>query len=67
MSSLQPMPVSLSVRDAALMTSLSTKEVYDRVNDGTIPARRNGRRILIDYDALVQWYRSLPTVTDASS
>lgn len=60
-------PLSLSVRDAALVTSLSEYEIRELVNAGTLPARRRGRRILIDYAALQEWYRSLPTVVEPSA
>jgi len=60
-------PLSLSVRDAALLTSLSEYEVRDLINKGTLPARRRGRRILVDYTALVEWYRSLPAVAEADA
>lgn len=59
--------VSLSVRDAALLTSLSEWEMRNLVNSGVIPARRSGRRILIEYPALMAWFRSLPTVTEVAS
>ena len=59
-------PVSLSVRDAALMTSLSEYDIRQRVNSGEIPARRVGKRILIDHAALVAWYQAQPAVTDVA-
>jgi excisionase family DNA binding protein len=57
-------PLTLSVRDAALATSLSEYEIRDLVNRGTIPARRNGRRILIDFNGLQTYIRSLPLVVE---
>lgn len=59
--------ISISVREAALLTSLSEYEIRELVNAGTLPARRRGRRILIDYTALVEWYRSLPMVSESSA
>ena len=64
---MNPNPLSLSVREAALVTSLSEYEIRELVNNGTIPARRHGRRILIDYAALVEWFRSRPLVVDKSA
>jgi excisionase family DNA binding protein len=52
------------VRDAALATSLSEYEVRQLINEGTLPARRHGRRILVDYSALEEWYRSRPRVVE---
>jgi excisionase family DNA binding protein len=56
--------LSLSVRQASLLTSLSEWDIRELVNKGEIQARRRGRRILIDHAALVTWFRSLPTVTE---
>lgn len=64
MNSPHPDSLSLSVRQASLLTSLSEWDIRELVNKGEIPARRRGRRILIERDALVAWFRSLPTVTE---
>jgi excisionase family DNA binding protein len=64
---MNPTPLSLSVRDAALLTSLSEYEIRALVNAGTIPARRSGRRILIDYAGLQSYIKSLPAVVDQSA
>lgn len=64
---MNPTPLSLSVRDAAALTSLSEYEIRELVNAGTIAARRRGRRVLIDYSALVAWFRSLPEVAEVAS
>ena len=61
---MKPTPLSLSVRDAALATSLSEYEIRELVNNGTIQARRHGRRILIDYTSLTEWFRSRPLVSE---
>lgn len=62
----QPTPIGLSVRDAALLTSLGEKEIRDAVNAGEIKAFRRGTRIIIDYDALVGWVRSHPPVAESA-
>ena len=59
-------PISVSVADAAKLTSLSEWEIRDAVNNLHLTARRKGRRILIDYAALLDWYRSLPAFGEAS-
>ena len=59
-------PLSLSVRDAALATSLSEYEIRQLVNNGTLPAVRSGRRILVDYSGLQTYIRSLPPVVDSA-
>lgn len=59
----QTTPIGLSVRDAAVMTSLSEWEIREAVANEEIPARRRGRRIIIDRAALVEWFESQPLVT----
>lgn len=64
----QPTPIGHSVKEAALLTSFSEKEIRDAINDGEIPAIRRGTRIAIDHEGLVQWFRShQPVVTPKSA
>lgn len=58
------LPIGLSVKQAAALTSFGEKEIRDAVNAGDIPAIRNGRRIAIDYQGLVDWFRSKPRVVE---
>jgi excisionase family DNA binding protein len=64
---MNPNTLTVSVRDAALATSLSEFEVRKLVNDGTLPARRNGRRVLIEYSGLEAYIRSLPLVVQSDA
>jgi excisionase family DNA binding protein len=64
---MNPNTLTVSVRDAALATSLSEFEVRKLVNDGTLPARRNGRRVLVEYAALQDYIRSLPLVVQSDA
>ena len=59
--------IGVSVKQAAVLTSLSEKIIRDEVNAGRIPARRIGTRIAIDYDGLDAWYRSHPPVVEQSA
>ena len=61
-----PTPISVSVADAAKLTSLSEWEIREAVNSRQIAARRKGRRILIDYAALIDWYRALPAFGESA-
>lgn len=58
-------PSHLSIEDVAQSTNLSTRTVRRRIADGTIPAVRVGRRILIPADALLTIGRPL-TVAKAA-
>ena len=65
MNPLQPTqtdPIGVSVKQAAVLTSLSHWFIRDEVNAGRIPARRVGSRIVIDYDGLRAWVKSQPFV-----
>lgn len=64
---MNPNTLTVSVRDAALATSLSEFEVRKLVNDGTLPARRNGRRVLVEYAGLLDYIRSLPLVVESDA
>ena len=59
-------PLSVSVRDAAAMTSLSEYEIRNAVNKGELPAVRRGRRIVIFPADLTTWLKSLPKAGDAA-
>jgi len=60
MNQSNPTPISIGVDEAARLTSLSTFQIRDLVNDRTIPARKQGTRVLIDYRGLIEWFESLP-------
>ena len=51
-----PLPLSeksvWSLRDAAQATTLSIRTLRKLIADGTIPARRIGRRVLLDPNAV---------------
>lgn len=59
-------PLSVSVRDAAALTSLSEYEIRTAVSKGELPAGRRGRRIFIFPEDLTAWLRSLPKAGDAA-
>jgi len=52
-------PVSVSVSHAAELLGISTRTVWNYLRDGTLPAARLGRRILIPYGALQELIDSL--------
>jgi hypothetical protein len=62
-----PTPLTVSVRDAALATSLSEYEIRELVNKGVLQARRSGRRVLVEWAALESHIRSLPPVVEPES
>lgn len=60
MNQSQPIPISIDVDEAARITSLSPFQVRNLINERTIPARKQGTRVLIDYAGLLAWFQSLP-------
>lgn len=59
-------PLTLSVRDAAALTSLSEWEIREAINKLELPARRRGRRLVILRSDLEAFIQGLPLVGDAS-
>ena len=53
-------PLTISVKEAAQITGLSTATVYDRVRGGQIKARYEGRKVLVLYAALAAYIDALP-------
>lgn len=45
-------PLAVSVPEAAKILSISTRTAWTLVRNGTFPAVRLGKRVLIPYDAL---------------
>jgi excisionase family DNA binding protein len=58
--------ISVSVADAAGMTSFSEYVIRNAIDRGELPAVRHGRRIAIRVGDLERWIDTLPAVTDAS-
>lgn len=61
-----PTPLGITVKDAAILTGLSEWEIRKAINELEIPTRKRGRRLSIEYAALVEWFHSLPSVADGS-
>jgi excisionase family DNA binding protein len=59
-----PDPLALSPADAAAYVGLSRRTVSRLIEDGTVIARRHGRRTMIDGASLRAWYAAQPIVTD---
>ncbi|MCB0905667.1 MAG: excisionase family DNA-binding protein [Nocardioidaceae bacterium] len=56
------LPVYLSLEDAAIVMSMSTRTIRRRISDGTIPAYACGRRtIRIRLDELETALRPIPS------
>lgn len=47
--------LSVSVKDAAVLTSFSEYEIRDAINKGELPAIRRGRRLAILVPDLTAW------------
>lgn len=53
--------ISVSVKEAAEATGLSTWQIYELTNKGLIEKRYQGSKILIPVTALKAYIESLPT------
>jgi excisionase family DNA binding protein len=58
--------LSVSVRDAAALTSFSEYEIRKAINEGRLVAVKLGRRLSIPTANLKAWLDSLPKTTDAA-
>lgn len=58
--------LSVSVRDAAGLTSFSEYEIRTAINNGELIAIKRGRRIAIPVPNLQAWLDSLPKTGDAA-
>ena len=58
-------PLSISVRDAAALTSLSEFEVRKAINSGDLTARKVGRRLVILTEDLRKWLDALELARSA--
>jgi len=54
--------LSVSVKDAAVLTSFSEYEIRDAINKGELAAIRRGRRIAILVPDLTEWLKGHPKV-----
>jgi len=58
--------VTLRVREACHIFSLSRSELYRRIGSGDIEAIKIGRSTLIVKDSVLRWLSSLPRLKDKS-
>lgn len=56
-------PLTVTIARAAELTGLSQDTIRDAVNRLALPAKRNGRRIVIRYADLEKWVDSMEDVT----
>ena len=58
-------PVALRVNDAAKLTGVSDRTVWDLIRKGYLPSLRIGTRVLVPYSALVDFVTSRSDKTGA--
>lgn len=63
----QPTALTVSVADAAALTSFSQYEIRKAINEGELPAIRRGVRLAIFLTDLHAWLESLPKAVDEAS
>lgn len=63
---MNPTALSVSVRDAASLTSFSEYEIRNAINKNELPAIRRGRRLAILTTDLELWLKALPKAGDAA-
>ena len=63
---MNPTTLSVSVRDAAALTSFSEYEIRKAISAGELPAIRRGVRIAILTSELEAWLQSLPKASDVA-
>jgi excisionase family DNA binding protein len=61
-----PTSLSVSVKDAADMTSLSQYEIRAAINKGELPAVRRGRRILIFPADIQAWLNGFTAASESA-
>lgn len=54
--------IALSPHEVARLAGCGRTTVYSAIADGTLKARKLGRRTLIHRDDLMAWLDSLPTI-----
>ena len=60
-------PITVTVKDAARETGLSTQTIYDLANKGLIETRYFGRKRLVKYASLRAYVDALPVDPDVAA
>ena len=55
-------PIAVTIAQAAAATGLSADTIRDEINKGHLPAKRQGRRILILWADLQKWVEGMEDV-----
>ena len=56
-------PIALTIPEAVAMTKMSRTAIYNALKDGTLSARKSGRRTLIPTGELQRYIVALPAYT----
>jgi len=56
-------PIALTIPEAVAMTKMSRTAIYNALKDGTLSARKSGRRTLIPAGELQRYIDALPAYT----
>jgi excisionase family DNA binding protein len=53
-------PLSVTIEQASRLSGLSRSEIYRKLADGQLKAKKNGKRVLISYGSLTELLNRLP-------
>lgn len=53
-------PIAVPRSEAAALVGLSDRELKRAIDDGEVAARYRGRKCLVDYADLREWFAALP-------
>ncbi|NYG05706.1 hypothetical protein BJ986_000193 [Phycicoccus badiiscoriae] len=60
-------PISVAVREAALLTAFPEYEIRVAISKGSLPCHRLGKRFVILVDELQAWVSALPGIEQEST
>ena len=63
-TSIEELPLTLNVREAAEVLRISKSKVYELAQSESFPAIRIGKRVVIPRDKLIQWMNNQAEVSD---
>ena len=63
-TNIEDLPLTLKVREAAVVLRISKSKVYELARTESFPAVRIGKRVVIPRDKLIEWMNSQAEVSE---